>query len=103
MVTILGLMNTRKHGVNMNKYIQQGADSLSPCPCCGHIPQFVDYEYMGLDGGYAYKCQACGFMAEAGYTFAEARYQWNFQAQPKECQIEGRVINYATGTNYPCK
>lgn len=87
----------------MTKYMEQQTETLSPCPCCGHVPHSVDYEYMGLDDGYAYKCLQCGFIAESGYTFREARAQWNYQAQPQECQTEGRVIDYATDTDYPCK
>ena len=41
----------------MNKYMQQGADTLRPCPKCGQIPHRVDYIFMGWDDGYAYECK----------------------------------------------
>ena len=83
----------------MNKYMQQGADTLRPCPKCGQIPHRVDYIFMGWDDGYSYECKHCGYRAESGYTMPEAVAQWNFEALPREQQIEGRQIDYATGTN----
>lgn len=83
----------------MNKYIQQGADTLRPCPKCGHIPHRVDYVFMGWDDGYSYECKHCGHRAESGYTMPEAVAQWNFEALAREQQIEGRQIDYATGTD----